>query len=98
MGMSKDLKKTKQIDTTLKQQGQVRIMAGSLPFEEGELDYVINEITSNMSEQDYNNGFVTRQLPREKEKKYYFYDLIYNEDGNHFIMKYEGNEDELYDR
>ena len=96
--MSKQLKKTKQIDTKLKQEGRVIITADSLPFEPGELDYVVHELTSSMNEQEKQDGFVTRQLPREKQRQYFLYDLVYNEDGNHLVTKYGVTDDDVYDR
>ena len=61
-------------------------------IEPSEKDYIISEITSNMSEEEKENGFAIRQLFSEKENKYFMYDLLYDKDGMHTIRKYEQGE------
>ena len=57
-----------------------------------EKEYVISEITSNMSDDEKADGFATKQLFSEKEQKFFMYDLIYDKDGMHRITKYEVDE------
>ena len=66
-------------------------------IEPSEKDYIISEITSNMSDEDKENGFATRRLYSETDKKDYMYFLIYDKDGMHKIKKYEATESDLYD-
>lgn len=54
-----------------------------------EKNYVISEITSNMSKDEIKNGFAARRLYNQKDKKDYTYSLIYDKDGNHIINKYD---------
>ena len=90
MGMSKDLKSPKPIEKNLKNEGKIVIMEGSEPFSEGEINYAITEITSNMSPDEKAKGYAVRKLGNE------YTHLKYDKNGKHKMGKFDVNE-RLYD-
>lgn len=88
--MSKDLKSPKPVEKSLKTEGEIVIIKGSDPFDKGEMDYAITEITSNMSDDEKARGFATRRLGNN------FIHLKYNQNGKHEMGKYKVSE-EKYD-
>lgn len=86
MQLGKDLKKPKPISSRLKKEGEVVIMKGSEPFNTGERDYAISEITSNMSPEEKVKGYAIRNLKNE------YFHLEYDKNGKHKIGKFIINE------
>ena len=80
------LRKPKPIDPILKKEGQIVIMKGSEPFEKGEIDYVITEITSNMSKNERIKGYAVREING------YWFRLNYNKNGKHTMGKFKTDE------
>jgi ribosomal protein S17 len=88
--MSKDLKSPKPVEKSLKKEGEIVIMEGSNPFSEGEINYAITEITSNMSPDEKAKGYAVRKLGNE------YTHLKYDKNGKHKMGKFDVNE-RLYD-
>ena len=65
-------------------------------IEPSEKDYVISEITSNMSDYEKEIGFATRRLYSKTDTKDYMYDLIYDKDGMHKITRYEVTDNDVF--
>ena len=90
MNTSKELKAPKPIEKSLKKEGEIVIMEGSNPFSEGEINYAITEITSNMSPEEKAKGYAVRKLGNE------YTHLKYDKNGKHKMGKFDVNE-RLYD-
>ena len=90
MNTSKKLKAPKPIEQSLKKEGEIVIMEGSNPFSEGEINYAITEITSNMSPDEKAKGYAVRKLGNE------YTHLKYDKNGKHKMGKFDVNE-RLYD-